>query len=468
MSCQIVNVVLVYLKNRNTITVSKRISAILFFIIAISCTGCAVKAQRLNRAKLDSFFYTLSSHNKSMGSVAVSANGVVVYQKAIGYSQITGDVKTPANVKTKYRIGSISKMFTGTMIFQLIEEGKLNLATTLATYYPQVPNAAKITIGEMLSHRSGLHNFTSDSLYLTYNTKPKTEAEMLAIIQKEPSDFEPDSKFSYSNTNFVLLGYIVEKITGMPYAQALKKRITSKIGLADTYYGGKANSAMNEARSYNNFNSKWEQQTETDMSVPGGAGAIVSTPTDLCKFIEALFAGKLISEASLELMRTTRDGYGMAMFQTPFYEKKTYGHNGGIDGFTSVLAYLPDDKVAVAYTTNGTIFSVNDVLTGVLSIYFNKPYTMPDFKSLTLTSQELDKYLGNYSSKEFPLKIAVTKNNSSLVAQATGQGQFELETVEKDKFVFRSAGVVMQFDPANQQFTLTQGGKSYLFTKITP
>jgi D-alanyl-D-alanine carboxypeptidase len=367
---------------------NRKTLAALLFIISISCANCAVKAQNLNTAKLDSFFNELNSHDRSMGSAAIASNGIVVYQKAIGYGQINGDIKTPATIKTKYRIGSISKMFTGTMIFQLIEEGKLSLTTTLSTYYPQVPNASKITVGEMLSHRSGLHNFTNDSLYLTYNTKPQTEADMLSIIQKEPSDFEPDSKASYSNTNFVLLGYIIEKLTKVTYAEALKKRITTKIGLADTYYGGKASIAMNEAYSYT-FDGKWEQQPETDMSVPGGAGAIVSTPADLCKLISALFAGKLISEASLEQMKTIKEGYGMAMFPIPFYDKKTYGHSGGIDGFTSMLLYSPDDKMAVAYTTNGTRFSANDVIIGMLSIYFNKPYTIPDFKESTLKSEAL-------------------------------------------------------------------------------
>jgi D-alanyl-D-alanine carboxypeptidase len=447
--------------NRKTI-------AALLFIIVTSCASCAVKAQNVNTAKLDSFFNALSSHDRSMGSAAITHNGLIVYQKAIGYSQINGDVKTPATIKTKYRIGSISKMFTGTMIFQLIEEGKLGLATTLATYYPQVPNAAKITIGEMLSHRSGLHNFTSDSLYLTYNTRPQTEADMLGIIQKEQSDFEPDSKASYSNTNFVLLGYIIEKITGTPYGQALKKRITTKIGLEDTYYGGKTNTTMNEAYSYT-FDGKWEQQPETDMSVPGGAGAILSTPADLCNFISALFAGKLISEASLEQMKTAKEGYGMAMFPIPFNDKKTYGHSGGVDGFTSMLLYSPDDKMAAAYTTNGTRFSANDVIIGMLSIYFNKPYTIPDFNELTLNPEDLDKYLGIYSSTQMPLKITVTKKGNILMAQATGQGAFALEaTLDKDKFAFKVAGVVIQFDPVNKQFTLLQGGQSYLFTLIKP
>ena len=198
----------------------RKIFAVLFLAVTLTCN---VKAQNLNKAKLDSFFNALNMHSKNMGSVAISNNGVVVYQKAIGYSEVNGDVKTPATIKTKYRIGSISKMFTAVMIFQLIEEGKLSLTMPLATWYPQLPNAAKITISEMLDHRSGLHNFTNDTLYLSYVSKPQSEAAMINIMEKQKPDFEPDAKAEYSNTNFVLLGYIIEKITGKTYAEELKK-----------------------------------------------------------------------------------------------------------------------------------------------------------------------------------------------------------------------------------------------------
>ena len=422
-------------------------------------------AQNLNKAKLDSFFSALSVHNKGMGSVAIASNGNVIYQNAIGYSQLNGDIKTPATVKTKYRIGSITKMFTATMVFQLIEEGKLSLTTPLSTYFPQMPNATKITIGEMLSHRSGLHNFTNDAMYLTYMHTPQTEAVMLTIMATEKPDFEPDTKAEYSNTNFVLLGYIIEKITGKLYKEELKRRITSKIGLTDTYYGGNASVANNEAYSYT-FADKWQQQPETDMSVPGGAGALVSTPTDLVKFIDALFDGKLVSAGSLEHMKTMRDNYGMAMFVIPFYDKKAYGHNGGIDGFSSVLAYFPGDKLAVSYITNGVVYSANDVLIAVLSIYFNKQFTIPEFKTIGLKAGELEKYTGNYASAQMPLKIVITINNTTLTAQATGQGQFPLEAVSANKFVYSLAGITMQFEPDKSEFTLLQGGQSYLFTKM--
>ena len=400
-----------------------------------------------------------------MGSIAISVKDSIVYENAIGFLQKNAEVKTPATVKTKYRIGSISKMFTASMIFQLIEEGKLTLTTPLATYFPQLPNAGKINISEMLDHRSGLHNFTNDSLYTSSMGKSMSEPEMLAIFAKEKTDFEPDAKAQYSNTNFVLLGYIVEKITGKPYREELKERITSKIGLADTYYGSKAKPANNEAYSFT-YGSQWKQIPETDMSVPGGAGAIVSTPADLVKFIEALFAGKLISAGSLAQMKTMKENFGMAMFIIPFNEKQGYGHNGGIDAFTSLLIYFPDDKLAVAYTSNGGNYSTNDVMIGALSIYFNKPFAIPEFKTIAINAADLDKYLGNYSSTQMPLKVSITKDGATLYGQATGQAAFPFEAMGGDKFVFTAAGITVQFDPAKHSFNLIQGGNTYLFTKV--
>jgi hypothetical protein len=201
------------------------------------------------------------------------------------------------------------------------------------------------------------------------------------------------------------------------------------------------------------------------MSIPGGAGAILSTPTDLVKFIEALFAGKLINTEHLNLMKTQKEHYGMAMFESDFDDKNGYGHNGGIDGFTSVLIYFPDDKLAVAYCSNGGTFGTDKIKDDALHIYFNKPFSIPDFKTIGLKTEDLDKYLGVYSSTQLPLKVTITKDNTTLKAQATGQGQFGMEAIGQDKFSFDTAGIVMEFEPAKSQFTLKQGGGTYLFTK---
>lgn len=431
---------------------------VLFFSSSISF------GQSFNREKLDSLLNLLTGKNKAMGSLAISKNGNALYAKAIGYCLIDPQQKIASTEKTRYRIGSISKMFTATMIFQLIEEGKLELSTTLDTFFPTVPNANLISLGNMLNHRSGIHSFTDDSTYLWWMTKPKTQEEMIRIISEGKPEFEPGSKTVYSNSNFVLLGYIIERICNKPYSEVIHERICSKIGLNDTYYGGKTDISKNESYSYR-FAGGWKQEPETDLSIPHGAGAIVSTSADLVKFISALFGGLLVSENSLNKMKTITDGLGMGMQQFPYETKVVYGHGGAIDGFNSILCYFPDDSLAIAYCSNGTGYAINDILLGALNIYYNKPYSFPVFTTYAVKPEELDQYLGIYSSTQVPLKITVTKKNGTLYGQATGQMAFPLEASEKHVFNFEMAGIVIKFNPEKNEFVLEQGGGKYTFTK---
>lgn len=347
------------------------------------------------------------------------------------------------------------------MIFQLVEEGKLKLTDTLDKFYPQIPNAGKITIAHILAHRSGIHSFTSDRDFQSWLMNPKTKDEMIAIIAKGMPDFEPGEKYNYSNAGYVLLGYIVEKLTGKSYGEALKERITGKLGLTDTYLGtGKTDVNNNESFSYN-YAGSWKQETETHLSIPHGAGAIISTPTDLTKFIQALFDLKLVSKESLSQMQTNR----MGMFPFPYDGKTVYGHTGGIDGFNSMLVYSPEEKLAVAYTSNGMVYPINDILLGALNIYQNKAFSILTFESVSVSAEVLEKYVGVYSAAGFPLKITVTRDGAALYAQATGQSAFPLEATAQDKFKFDTAGVVIEFDAAKNQMTLKQGGREIVFTK---
>ncbi len=246
-------------------------------ISAILLTVCFIYRRvfaNFDKAKLDKFFDALAEKNKAMGSLTLAKDGKILYSRAVGYSRISEKEKQASTVETRYRVGSIAKTFTAVMIFQLTEEGKLKLTDTLDKFYPQIPNAEKITIAQILAHRSGIHSFTNDPDYQTWMMNPKTKEEMLAIIAKSKPDFEPGEKRQYSNSGFVLLGYIVEKVTGKSYQEALKERITSKIGLSDTYLGtGKTDVSKKESFSYSLAGS-WKQETETDLSIPGGAGAL--------------------------------------------------------------------------------------------------------------------------------------------------------------------------------------------------
>lgn len=419
-------------------------------------------SQNLDKTKLDNYFNALEQNNKFMGSVAVSKNGEIIYTKSIGFADVENKVKATEN--SKYRIGSISKSFTTVLILKAVEQKKINTNQTIDKWFPTIKNAKKINVTHLLSHRSGIHNFTNDKDYLTWNTQSKTEKEMIEIIAKGNSDFNPDSKAEYSNSNFVLLTYILEKTFTKSYSELLQEFIVKPIGLKNTYVFGKINPSNNECKSYS-FSGSWKTETETDFTVPLGAGAITSTPSDLTKFADALFSGKLLTNESLEIMKTIKDVYGIGLFQIPFYKIVGYGHTGGIDGFSSVYSYFSDNKISYALISNGTNINNNDISIAVLSAVYDKPYEIPVFTTFTLTSEDLDKYLGVYASKQIPMKITISKDRSTLIAQGTGQPAFPIEATEKDKFKFDQAGAKFEFNPTAKTMILFQGGGQINFTK---
>jgi len=430
--------------------------------LLLSTFGLQALAQPMDKAKLDAYFDALASNDKFMGSVAVFQEGKLLYKRSIGFADLAKGLKT--NDQTEFRIGSITKTFTAVMVFKAIEAGKLQPEQTIDKWFPQIPNAGKITIDMLLHHRSGIANFTDLDAYQIWQTSAKTEAQLIDTIAQAGSNFEPDSHAAYSNSNFVLLGYILEKIYKTSYAKLLHNEIIDPLGLQHTHYGGKIDISKNQANSYD-YPGHWELHTETDMSIPGGAGAIISTPTDLDAFITALFDGKLVNASSLESMKTIQDHLGRGLVLLPFGTRRAYGHSGGIDGFSSMLGYFPEDKVAFAMTVNGKNYNTNDVAIAVLSSVFNKPYSIPEFSSYNASAEDLQSYTGIYSSAQVPLKITVTVDNNILMAQATGQSAFPLDATAPHKFQFIQAGIEMEFDPAAKTMLLKQGGATFNFHK---
>jgi D-alanyl-D-alanine carboxypeptidase len=414
--------------------------AFLIFIIAVF--NFSSLGQTINVSKLDSFLHSLASRELAMGSLTISQNGIIKYQKAFGFSYIENDKKIPADVYTKYRIGSATKMFTAVMIFQLIEEGKLSLDKKLKTYFPNLPNAKKITISKMLYHRSGLHDYTHDTNFPEWMDKPKTHDELLKIIKNKGSDFEPGTEADYSNSNYLLLGYIIEKVCKVPYSEALKKRITSKLNLKNTYYGNPISLKNNEAASYKYAENNWNREKETNLIIHGGAGSIISTPTDMVNFIDALFSYKLISKSSLSKMETMIDDYGMGMFPNKYGSKNSLGHNGRIEEFYSALWYFPNEKLSFAYCTNGIDYPRTDIIKGVLKICFNEPFTLPFAIDSILQSEDLDKYIGKYSSDQ--IVVNCTKDGTKLSLETRGK-VFEVEKISDNYFMNATSGYFFEF-----------------------
>jgi CubicO group peptidase (beta-lactamase class C family) len=429
------------------------------FIFTLSASAFAQANPKFR--KIDSLMNYFTSADKFMGSIAIREKDKVVFEKAYGFSDVAANTK--ATVDTKYKIGSITKIFTAAIIFQLIEEKKLTLDTKLSQFYPQVKNADSITISDLLSHKSGIYNYTLDPTFPEMLKQQQTKKKMLDRIAAYTPAFKPGEKSDYSNSNYLLLGYIIEDVTGQPYKGNVLTRIVKKIGLKNTYYYSKISPAKKEAYSYTFKDGKWIQEKEWHESVAGAAGALQSTPGDLTQFIDALFDGKVITKPSLDLMKEMQEGYGRGLVQFPFGERRFYGHDGQIEGFSAVLGYYPSDDMSISVISNGLNYDINDIMIGILSSYYKLPYRFPNFATATVAESVLRSYEGIYSTPSLPFKVQIVYHEGKLVAQAEGQGSFELNPLSDTEFNYDPADLRMIFSPKG--FTLVQGGTKTEFKR---
>lgn len=436
--------------------------AILTIILII--LGISANAQGINRAKLDSAFNIIEENQQGMGSISLFHKGEEIYQKTFGYADVENEIK--ANSTTKYRIGSISKTFTAVVIMQLIEDKKLKLDTPLSKFYPQIKNAKKITIEHLLLHRSGIFNITNSEDYFDWNTYKISEDDMLEKIKEKGVVFQPGTQFSYSNSGYILLTYIAEKVTGKSFAELVLMDICIPCGLNLTSYGHKIKPLENEALSYKKMKN-WKLEAETDVTVPVGAGALISTSTELNKFLLCLFKeNKLVKKKNLKKMKTLVDGFGMGMFTVPYNEKTGIGHTGGIDGFQSNSFYFEDEDFAISYLSNGVVMPVNDIILMPLHSFFGNDFDFPQFQpSVDVPEKTLQSYVGTYSAEGFPAKITITTEDGILIAQATSQPSFTLTTVSETEFVFKPASVKMIFNAEKKSMKFFQFGSEFELTK---
>ncbi|MES2813148.1 MAG: serine hydrolase domain-containing protein [Bacteroidota bacterium] len=427
-------------------------------VLLLSLSNTAQDNKRLN--KIDSLLTYLNVNNKFMGQLSIQEGNNVIFEKAYGYANV--ESKQKADNQTKYKIGSITKTFTAVMIMQLIEEKKLKLETQLAKFYPQIKNADKITIHDLLHHRTGIVDYLNADT-TTVPTKNYSKEEMMTKIANYNSLFEPNSKHEYSNSNYYLLGRILEDVTKKTYAENLDARILKKAQLRNTLLSPKVELNNNESYSYNFLDEKWTKVNEWDMSLAFGAGVIVSTTSDLTKFFHALFNGTFVKKSSLDEMTKLEQSYGKGLITLPFGQRKFYGHSGGIEGFRSVVGYYPPENLGVSLIVNGDNFNRNEIMIGVLSIYYKMPYQFPNVITYKVNPEILNKYSGIYSSKQLPIKISIRNKNGEMEAQGTGQAAFTLNAISEDTFVFDPASIKLIFK--DNQMTLKQGGAEYLFAK---
>lgn len=311
-------------------------------------------------------------------------------------------------------------------------------------------------------HRSGIHDIEPDG---SWGHEYRTPDEVVARIAGGRPDFEPDAKHQYSNAGYILLGQIVEQAGGKPYQDALKQRISSRIGLTDTYYvsEGGTDAAKNESISYAYLDGS-KEANEVDFSVTGDAGAILSTPADMTKFIQALFDLKLVSASSLKLMTTTRDDEGMGMEPFSFAGTTCYGHTGGTSSTGAWLACCPEERLALAYATNIKIDPVAKIVSGVFDIYWNRPFEIPTFDAFEVSTEILDRYVGVYSAEGAPNKLTISRRGNTLCFQPGSESAVSLEAAAENKFRI-DPGVFFEFDAAKGTMTIERPNGERVFIK---
>ncbi len=321
--------------------------------------------------------------------ICVRRKGAVIFSKGFGSANLeTAAAMTPASV---CRIGSITKQFTAAAILQLAEEGKLSLNDNLAVYLPDFPNAERLSLRRMLSHTSGLGNYTEGQInrFLQETRTDRSTAEMIKLMADASPKlvYEPGTAWRYSNTAFVLLGVIIEKVSGKSYAQVMQERLFTPLGLTHTAVDDAADVVAGRASGYSSARqsaSGFNNASFIAMSAPGGAGNLRSTAEDLCAWHGALLGGKVLKPESLEAMLTPvtlNDGklptqkngkgetsdvrYGFGVGLDLRDGKATIAHAGGIQGFISYLETLPDEQLtyAVLMNTDGGPFAPKTLAT---------------------------------------------------------------------------------------------------------
>ena len=308
--------------------------------------------------------------------VAVVRDGKVVLAKGYGLADV--EAGTTANENTAFELASVTKQFTAAGIMLLVEDGKLKLEDTLGKYMPDVPAKwSGVTIRQLLNQVSGIPNYTDGGKLV--NDKIYTKDEILSLVKDVPTAFDPGTKWAYSNTNYFLLGMVIEKVSGKSYPEFMAKRVFAPLGMTSTEVNTSGLKIKNAAMGYNFEDGKWQKAKLDDPSQPFAAGAIVSTPADMGKWDIAVSEGKLLKKSSWdEILASGKlaDGkltnYGFGWQIGKLGETGYVGHSGGIGGFTSYHVRFPAENLGVVVLANTAARATQDLANDIAGVYLPK------------------------------------------------------------------------------------------------
>ncbi|MFH1831675.1 MAG: serine hydrolase [bacterium] len=448
------------------------------FAIGLVCALFVYSSVFSLKSKLDKYIKAYVDLEKFSGSVLVAKDGKIVLCK--GYGMANYELDVPNTPETIFRLGSVTKQFTAMAIMQLQEKGLLSVEDTLSKYISDYPNGENITIHQLLAHTSGIPEILKFPESKKKKIKPQTLEQLIEIFKNKPLDFEPGEKHSYSNSGYILLTYIIEKVSGKKYETFLKENIFDPIGMKNTGCDQFKAIIKNRASGYTRDGDLLVNADYIDMSFPAGAGVLYSKLEDLFLWNQALNSEKLLSQKSRDAMFTphvivnTNDpkslsyGYGLRMGKK--HNRNVILHTGGIDGFASIFCRYPDDNVCIIILSNFEFSNKSKIADDLAAIVFGEKYEIPKKRiAIDINPEIYDHYVGKYKLKE-DLIITVIKENNRLFDLPKGQKKYELlPETESDffhKFVDSKISFVKDKDGNVTRLIVREDGKDQVAEKI--
>ena len=421
--------------------------------------------------KLDALIDAYAKLYKFNGSALVAKNGVILLNKGYGYRNATDKVAN--NEQTIFQLGSVTKQFTSAVILKLQEEKKLSVSDKLSKYFPGYPKGDSITIEQLLTHTSGIYNYTNDGKFMANEvTKSANREMMMALFKDKPLDFSPGSSWSYSNSGYSLLGYIIEAVSKKSYEQAVRKYIFTPLKMTHSGFDFTHLKSNEKAIGYFKLNDKEKVEAPiVDSSVSFSAGAIYSTIGDLYLWHKALQKNSILSREQQEKAYTpvkNRYGYGWSI--DSIEGKRRVSHGGGIHGFITTIARVPEDDICIVLLSNASNTTVGEISKSIFAILYGKEYELPKERTeIKLPEEKLKEYVGEYELNK-DLHVVISLKEGALVAIPTGQ-KTEILYAEKEDLLFvKSQDIQLEFTRNEKKeidgFILHQGGAKIPCKKI--
>ncbi len=382
------------------------------------------------------------------GTVLVAKGDQILYHKAFGLDDLKA--RTPIRTDMVFRIGSVTKQFTAIAILQLVQQGKISLDGEITRFIPDYPtHGKKITVENLLTHTSGIKSYTSmDEWTPEVQEKDFTPAALIDFFKDQPMDFDPGTQYAYSNSGYILLGYIIEKVSGMTYADYLAKKVFKRAGLKHTFYENQPRPIAGWAQGYMQDEHGYKPAPPLSMTQPYAAGSLASTVEDLFRWTRAVHGGKLVSADLLKKAHTpyvlpdgenTHYGYGWSLGN--IWNSPTIEHGGGIHGFLSSLIYLPKEEVCVAVLSNCNCHSPDETAAQLAALAAGYPAVL---EAIPVDANTLASYTGVYENAQKQQRI-IRVTNGQLMSERIGGKVSRLIPIARDKFRFDGSLIAATF-----------------------